>query len=50
MSLDVWLTYLYLRYASDLANGLSDLAHADPTWKIRDEKTDVSTALEAWLR
>ena len=28
--LDVWLTYLYLRYASDLSGGLSDLSHADP--------------------
>ena len=34
-SLDVWLTYLYLRYASDLSNGLSNLAHADPKWQIR---------------
>jgi murein L,D-transpeptidase YcbB/YkuD len=33
-SLDVWLTYLYLQYASDLTNGVANLPHADPTWKI----------------
>src|SRR5258706_6443933 len=33
-SLDVWLTYLYLQYASDLTNGVANLPHADPTWRI----------------
>ena len=47
--LDVWLTYLYLRYASDLANGLSDLSHADPKWQIRDKKTDTLALLEQAL-
>ena len=47
--LDVWLTYLYLRYASDLSNGLSDLAHADPKWQIREKKTDALTLLEQAL-
>ena len=43
---DVWLTYLYLKYASDLADGLSDLAHADPKWQIRPEKFDPRARLE----
>jgi len=43
--LDVWLTYLYLRFASDLSNGLADLSHADSDWKIRDRKTDVLALL-----
>ena len=34
-TLEVWLTYLYMKYASDLAEGLSDLARADPKWQIR---------------
>ena len=42
---DAWLTYLYLKYASDLADGLSDLAHADPTWQIKTEAIDPSTRL-----
>lgn len=48
-SLDVWLTYLYLRYATDLSSGLSDLAHADPKWQIRDKKTDTLALLEQAL-
>ena len=43
---DVWLTYLYLKYASDLADGLSDLAQADPKWQIRPEKFDPAAHLE----
>ncbi len=43
--LDVWLTYLYLHYASDLANGLADLAHADPDWQIRDDAFDPGRTL-----
>jgi murein L,D-transpeptidase YcbB/YkuD len=39
--LDVWLTYLYMRHASDLADGLSDLAHADPAWRIKPENLDA---------
>jgi murein L,D-transpeptidase YcbB/YkuD len=49
-ALDVWLTYLYLKYTSDLADGLSDLAHADPSWQIRPEKFDPSALLESALR
>ena len=44
--LDVWLTYLYLRYASDLSGGLSDLSHADPKWQIREKKIDALALLE----
>jgi L,D-transpeptidase YcbB len=46
---DVWLTYLYLRYASDLADGLSDLAQADPKWQIRPEKFDAAARLDESL-
>ena len=49
-SLDVWLTYVYMRYTSDLADGLSDLAHADPRWQIRPEKFEPSILLESALR
>src|SRR5215210_2509869 len=48
-ALDVWLTYLYMRYASDAADGLSDLARADPAWKIRPEKFDPLAHLEKAL-
>jgi murein L,D-transpeptidase YcbB/YkuD len=48
-TLDVWLTYLYLKYSSDLADGLSDLAKADPTWKIVPEKFDPLAHLEQAL-
>lgn len=44
--LDVWLTYLYMRYASDLADGLSDLARADSTWQIKAEQMDPLPYLE----
>lgn len=49
-ALDAWLTYLYMEYASDVANGLSDLAHADPNWQIPGPEFDpmatLSDALE----
>jgi L,D-transpeptidase YcbB len=38
--LDVWLTYVYLKYAGDIANGISDLAQADRNWHIKPEKFD----------
>ena len=47
--LDVWLTYLYMKFASDLADGLSDLAHADPAWRIPPEKFDPLAHLERAL-
>jgi murein L,D-transpeptidase YcbB/YkuD len=39
-NLDVWLTYLYLQYASDLSSGVANLSHADSNWQIRDKKVD----------
>jgi len=47
--LDVWLSYLYLQYASDLTNGLSNLSHADPEWKIEGKKADVVALLQQSL-
>ena len=47
--LDVVLTYVYMKYASDLADGVADLAHADPTWQIKPEKFDPLTTLEKAL-
>ncbi|HXG54083.1 MAG TPA: L,D-transpeptidase family protein [Vicinamibacterales bacterium] len=48
-ALDVWLTYLYMKHASDLADGLSDLAQSDPAWKIRPETFDPLAHLEKAL-
>ena len=48
-ALDVWLTFLYMKYASDVADGLSDLARADPAWKIRPERFDPLAHLEKAL-
>ena len=48
-ALDVWFTYLYMKYASDLADGLSDLARTDPAWKIKPEQFDPLTHLEKAL-
>jgi len=45
-ALDVWFTYLYMKHASDLADGLSDLAKADPAWKIRPEQFNPLAQLE----
>jgi L,D-transpeptidase YcbB len=50
VAMDVWLTSLYLRLAADLANGVSDLAHTDPAWKISPERFDPVPRLEAALR
>ena len=47
--LDAWLTYLYMAYATDLANGLSDLSHADPTWQLRGQKFDPLASLDKAL-
>jgi murein L,D-transpeptidase YcbB/YkuD len=49
VALDARLTYLYLEYASDLANGLANLAHADPDWKIQGKKVEVLALLERSL-
>src|SRR5262245_55791600 len=48
-ALDVWLTYVYMKYSSDLADGLSDLAHADSTWQIKSEAFDPRARLEQAL-
>ncbi len=50
VAMDVWLTWLYMKFASDLADGVSDLAHADPTWKIKAESPDPLARLETALR
>jgi murein L,D-transpeptidase YcbB/YkuD len=47
--MEVWLTYIYMKYSSDLANGFSDLAHADPTWRIQPEQFDPLAHLEKAL-
>ena len=39
-----------MKYASDLADGLSDLAHADPDWQIKPEKFDPAAHLEQALQ
>jgi murein L,D-transpeptidase YcbB/YkuD len=48
-ALDVWLTYLYMKYASDLADGISDLSRVDTSWKIKPEKFDPKSHLSAAL-
>ena len=48
-ALDVWFTYLYMKHASDLADGLSDLSHADKRWQIKPEKFDPLLHLEKAL-
>ncbi len=47
--LEVFLTYLYMKYASDLADGISDLAHADRTWRIEPERFEPLNHLEKAL-
>jgi murein L,D-transpeptidase YcbB/YkuD len=46
---DVWMTYLFLQYASDLTRGLANLSHADRQWKIKGTTTDVVALLEQAL-
>lgn len=48
-NLDVWLTYLYLQYSSDLTNGVANLAHVDPKWQIKDKKIDAVAHLKKAL-
>jgi murein L,D-transpeptidase YcbB/YkuD len=50
IAMDVWLTWLYMKFASDLADGVSDLAHADPAWKIDVEPFNPLAQLEHALR
>jgi murein L,D-transpeptidase YcbB/YkuD len=49
-AMDVWLTWVYMKYASDLADGVSDLAHSDPKWQIKPEAFDALAHLEGALR
>ena len=44
---DVRLTYAYMRFASDLANGVSDLARSHPAWHMRPPTFDPSAYLTA---
>jgi murein L,D-transpeptidase YcbB/YkuD len=46
-ALDVWLTYLYLEYASDITNGVGGLAHADPHWQIKASPVDTVALLDS---
>ena len=48
-AMDVWLTWLYMKFASDLADGVSDLAHADAAWKIQAKAFDPLAHLEGCL-
>jgi murein L,D-transpeptidase YcbB/YkuD len=43
--IDVRLTYLYMQLAADLADGVSDLAHADRAWRIQPETFDPANHL-----
>jgi L,D-transpeptidase YcbB len=47
--MEVWLTYIYMKMSSDLADGLSDLAHADRTWRIQPERFEPLAHLEKAL-
>ena len=49
-AMDAWLTYLYMKYSSDLADGISDLSRADAAWKIKPERYDPLTYLETALQ
>jgi L,D-transpeptidase YcbB len=46
-SLDVWLTYLYLQYASDITSGVGNLSHLDPNWQIKPSRIDTAALLQS---
>jgi hypothetical protein len=48
-ALDVWLTYLYLEYGSDLTSGMAGLSQADPQWRIRGDTPEPLASLEQAL-
>lgn len=48
-AMDVWLTWLYMSFASDLADGIADLARADPSWKIVRTRFDPLSHLQQAL-
>jgi L,D-transpeptidase YcbB len=47
--IDVRLTYLYMRFASDLADGLSNPSRVDPSWRIQQDTLDPLAHLEGAL-
>jgi len=46
-SLDVWLTYLYLQYVSDMTNGVGNLSKIDPNWQIKPSRIDSAVLLQS---
>ena len=48
-NMDVWLTWLYMSFASDLADGVVNLPGADPAWKIDRTRIDPLTQLQQAL-
>jgi murein L,D-transpeptidase YcbB/YkuD len=46
-ALDVWLTYLYLQYASDITSGVGNLSHLDPDWQIKPSRIDAAALLQS---
>ena len=50
VAMDVWLTWLYMKFASDLSDGIADLARADSAWKIDSEPFDPLTELQHALQ
>ena len=48
-AIDIWLTWLYMSFASDLADGIADLARADPAWKIERTRFDPVSQLQRAL-
>jgi murein L,D-transpeptidase YcbB/YkuD len=46
-SLDVWLTYLYLQYVSDITNGVGNLSHLDPNWQIKPSRINAESLLQS---
>jgi murein L,D-transpeptidase YcbB/YkuD len=49
-AIDASLSYLYMKYASDFADGVSDLNRADPAWKIKPSSFDPLDRLERALQ
>jgi murein L,D-transpeptidase YcbB/YkuD len=46
---EVRLTFAYMQFASDLANGVSDLAKSHPTWHMQPRAFDPAAHLSAAL-
>jgi murein L,D-transpeptidase YcbB/YkuD len=45
--IDVRLTYVYMQFASDLADGVSDLARSHPAWHLKPRTFDPAAHLTA---